>query len=99
MCKTNYSSNDNDPRLFNVNSLDIIRSSLTTKIIYFKQVHYETFFSLKYLFHYFLPVVHNNFYKNNLLKRGFQNYLFAKYTENVTSGNSFCNFTGRKIPT
>ena len=73
MCKTNCSSNDCDRRLFNVNSLDIIRSSLTTKIIYSKQVHYETFFSLKYLFHFFIPVIDNTYYKNNLLKRGFQN--------------------------
>ena len=73
MCKTNCSSNDYDRRLFNVNSLDIIRSGLRIKIIYFKQVHYETFFSLKYLFHFFIPVIDNTFYKNNLLKLDFQN--------------------------
>ena len=30
-------------------------------MIYFEQVHYEIFFSLKYLFQFFVPVVGNTF--------------------------------------
>ena len=50
MCKTNCISNDCEQHFFNVNSLDIIRSSLTTPsslIINFDKVYYEIFFSLK----------------------------------------------------
>ena len=50
MCKTNCVSNDCEQPFFNVNSLDIIRSSLTTPsslIINFDKVYYEIFLSLK----------------------------------------------------
>ena len=48
-------------RLFNVHTLDIL-SSLTnpnSNIVYFEQVYYEILFSLKYLFHFFVPVDDN----------------------------------------
>ena len=64
MCKTNSSSNDCERRFFNASSLDIIWSSLTALssfIIYFEEVHYEIFFSLKYLFHLFVPGLDNTF--------------------------------------
>ena len=67
--KTNCSSNDCEWRLFNVDSLYIIWSSL--------QVHYEIFFSLKYLT-FFYPWLITLFYLNNFmeiwtLKHGLQN--------------------------
>ena len=61
MCRTNCSSNDIERRLFSVHALDIL-SSLTTpssNIGYFEQVYYEILFSLKYLFHFFVPVDDN----------------------------------------
>ena len=51
-------------RLFNVNNLDFIGSSLTTPssfLIYFAQVHHVIFFSLKYLFHFFVSLADNTF--------------------------------------
>ena len=63
MYETICSCNDCERLSFNINSLDIIRSSLTTPssfISYFEQVHYEIFFSLKCLFH-FVPVVDKTF--------------------------------------
>ena len=107
MCKTNSSSNDCERRFFNASSLDIIWSSLTALssfIIYFEEVHYEIFFSLKYLFHLFVPGLITLFCKNNfmemwLLKHGFQNQLFPKYTENLTCDSSFWNIADCKIPT
>ena len=52
----NCINNDCERRLFNVHSLGIIWSSLLTPssfILYFEQVYYEIFFSLKYLFDFF----------------------------------------------
>ena len=66
MSKTNCSRNVCERRLFNVNSFDIILYSLTTPssfIMYFEQVYYETFFSLKYLSH--LPAGNYMFKVNN----------------------------------
>ena len=66
MSETNCTRNVCERGLFNVNSLDIILYSLTTPssfIIYFEQVYYETFFSLKYLSH--LPAGNYMFKVNN----------------------------------
>ena len=45
--------------LFNVSNIDIIWSSMTTPVFIFYQfwTSYEIFLSLKYLFHFFVPVV------------------------------------------
>ena len=64
-----YSSSDPCERCFsNVNSLDIISSSLTTASSFFisfeqekRKTHYEKFSSLKYLLHFFVPVADNAF--------------------------------------
>ena len=64
MCKTNCISNDCEQPFFNVNSLDIIRSSLTTPsslIINFDKVYYEIFLSLKSLFQFFVTLLDNTF--------------------------------------
>ena len=41
----------------------------------------------------------NNFMEMWLLKHGFQNQSFPKYTENLTCDSSFWNIAGCKIPT
>ena len=64
----------------------------------------KSFLVWKILFIFLYQGLITIFYKNNFvemwpLKHGFENYLFSKYTENLTCCSSFCNVAGCKIPT
>ena len=66
MCKTKYSCKDCNRCLFIVSKINILCSSgrtceLINRLLW---TSYKTFISLKYLFHFFLPVFDCTFYKS-----------------------------------
>ena len=70
MCKTKRGCKDCKQCFFNVSNLDIMWSSMTAPEFIYNYIwtSHKIFFSLKYLFHFFVSVVPALLYKKNFVR-------------------------------